>query len=77
MKFIDIGFGNIISADRVLCVAIADSAPIRRIVQDARDRSVLIDACAGKKCQSVLVLDSDHIILSSLDVATLRGKLEE
>ena len=77
MKFIDIGFGNIISADRVLCVAIADSAPIRRIVQDARDRSVLIDACAGKKRQSVLVLDSDHIILSSLDVATLRGKLEE
>ena len=77
MQFIDIGFGNIVSKQRVLCVAGADSSPIRRIIQDARDRSMLVDACAGKKCHSVLVMDSDHIILSSLEVDEIKTRKEE
>ncbi|MCQ2467566.1 MAG: DUF370 domain-containing protein [Clostridia bacterium] len=75
--FVDVGFGNIVAASRILCVAGSDSAPIRRIIQDARDRSVLVDACAGKKCHSVLVMDSDHIILSSLEVSEIKDKLEK
>ena len=76
IKYIDIGFGNIAAAGRMLCVTSADSAPIRRLVQEARDRSVLVDACAGKKCRSVIVTDSDHVILSSLEVSVLRDRLE-
>ncbi len=77
MQFVDIGFGNIVSKQRVLCVAGADSSPIRRIIQDARDRSMLVDACAGKKCHSVLVMDSDHVILSSLEVDEIKTRMEE
>lgn len=76
MKFVDIGSGNIAAKERVLCVAAADSAPIRRIIQEARDRAVLVDACAGKKCRSVLVMDSDHVITSALEVSELRQKME-
>lgn len=76
-KFIDVGSGNIVQASRVLCVAAADSAPIRRLITDARDRSVLIDCCAGKKCHSVLIMDSDHIITSALELDELKTKLED
>ena len=76
MKFVDIGSGNIAAKERVLCVAAADSAPIRRIIQEARDRAVHVDACAGKKCRSVLVMDSDHVITSALEVSELRQKME-
>ena len=75
MKFVDIGFGNIASADRILCIAAADSAPIRRMIQDARDRSMLVDACAGKKCRSVIVMDSDHVVTSAIEVNELREGL--
>ena len=75
-KFIDIGFGNLVASSRVLCVAGADSAPIRRMIQEARDRSMLIDGCAGKKCHSVIITDSDHIILSSLETSVLGDLLE-
>ena len=75
MKFVDIGFGNIASAERILCIAAADSAPIRRMIQDARDRSMLVDACAGKKCRSVIVMDSDHVVTSALEVNELREEL--
>ena len=74
-RFVDIGFGNIAAASRILCVAGYDSAPIRRVVQEARDRSVLVDACAGKKCRSVLIMDSDHVILSSLEVSAIEQNL--
>ena len=76
MKFVDIGFGNIASADRILCIAAADSAPIRRMIQDARDRSMLVDACAGKKCRSVIVMDSDHVVTSAIEVNELREELK-
>ena len=77
MKFADIGGGNIAAAGRVLCVASSDSAPIRRMMQEARDRNMLVDCCAGKKCRSVLIMDSDHILTSSLEVAVVRKGLEE
>ncbi len=75
-RFIDIGFGNLVASGRILCVAGADSSPIRRMVQEARDRSMLIDGCAGKKCRSVIITDSDHVILSSIDTAALKELLE-
>lgn len=77
MKFFDIGSGNIAAAERVLCVASAESAPIRRVIQDARDRGMLVDACGGKKCKAVLMMDSDHVVTSALDVQELRTRLEK
>jgi regulator of extracellular matrix RemA (YlzA/DUF370 family) len=77
MKFADIGGGNIAAASRVLAVASADSAPIRRMMQEARDRAMLVDCCAGKKCRSVLIMDSDHIVTSALEVAAVRKNMEE
>ncbi|MCQ2529554.1 MAG: DUF370 domain-containing protein [Saccharofermentans sp.] len=77
MKFVDIGSGNIASAERILCVAAADSAPIRRIIQEARDRGMLVDACAGKKCRSVLVMDSDHVVATGLEVYEIKERLEK
>ena len=72
MEFIDIGFGNLIAAGRVLCVVSADSSPSRRMIQDAKDRAMCIDCCAGKKCKAVLVTDSDHVVLSSKTVEEIR-----
>lgn len=66
MSFIRIGFGNLISTDRIITVVGPDSAPVRRLIQDARDRGALIDASSGRKCKSVLVMDSDHVVLSAL-----------
>ena len=76
MKMIDVGFGNICSAERIISVAAADSAPIRRMISEARDRGMLVDACAGKKCRSVLIFDSDHIVTSSLEVSDIRKEIE-
>jgi len=77
MKFVEIGGGNIAAAGRVLCVASSESAPIRRMMQEARDRAMLVDCCAGKKCRSVLIMDSDHIVTSALEVTVIRKGLEE
>ena len=77
MRFADIGGGNIAASSRVLAVASADSAPIRRMMQEARDRTMLVDCCAGKKCRSVLIMDSDHIVTSALEVTVVRKNLEE
>ena len=75
--FIDIGFGNIAQASRIICVAAAESSPVRRMMQDSKDRGMLVDCCAGKKCRSVLIMDSDHIVTSALEVAVVRKSLEE
>ena len=75
-EFIDIGFGNIAQASRIICVAAAESSPVRRMMQDSKDRGMLVDCCAGKKCKAVLITDSDHVILSSLDVEELKARLE-
>ena len=74
-EFIQIGSGNLISRKRLISVVSADSAPVRRLIQEARDRSVLIDASSGKKCKSVLVMDSDHVVLSALSVEDIQVSL--
>ena len=66
MKLMNIGFGNLVSQDRVVAVISPDSAPIRRMVQESRDRGVLIDATYGRKTASIFIMDSDHVILSAL-----------
>ena len=66
MKLINIGFGNLIAAGRLLSVVAPDSAPIKRVVQEAKERGMLIDASYGHKTKSVLLMDTDHVILSAL-----------
>ena len=71
MQLMNIGFGNMISADRLLTVVSPDAAPIKRLGQEARERSMLIDASCGRKTKSVLVMDTDHVILSGLPPETI------
>ena len=66
MQFINIGFGNLISPQRLIAVVNPDSAPVKRLVQESRDRGMLIDATYGRKTASVLIMDSDHVVLSAL-----------
>ena len=66
MKLINIGFGNMVSANRLVAIVSPESAPIKRIIQDARDRGTLIDATYGRKTASVLIMDSDHVILAAI-----------
>ena len=69
MKLINIGFGSLLAAGRMLAVLEPDSAPIKRIIQEARDRGMLIDASYGRKTKSVLLMDTDHVILSAITPA--------
>ena len=71
MKLINIGFGNLVSADRLVAVVGPDSAPIKRMVQEARDRGVLIDATYGRRTRAVLIMDNDHLVLSALQPLSL------
>lgn len=66
MKLVNIGFGNLISAERLVAVVSPDSAPVKRLVQESRERGMLIDATYGRKTASVFVMDSDHVVLSAL-----------
>ena len=66
MKLVNIGFGSMIAADRILAIMDPDSAPIKRVVQEARDRGMLIDASYGRKTKAVLLMDTDHVILSAI-----------
>ena len=66
MKLINIGFGNLVSAERVVAIVSPDSAPIKRMVQETRERGMLIDATYGRKTASIFILDSDHVVLSAL-----------
>ena len=66
MKLINIGFGSLVAAERMLSVLAPDSAPIKRVIQEARERQMLIDASFGRKTASVLLMDTDHVILSAL-----------
>ena len=71
MDLVNIGFGNMISAQRLIAVVSPDSAPVKRLVSEARERSMLIDATFGRKTASVLVMDSDHVVLSGLPMDKL------
>ena len=75
MQFINIGFGNLISAQRLIAVVSPDSAPVKRLVQESRDRGMLIDATYGRKTASVLIMDSDHVLLSALAAERLAPRL--
>ena len=66
MKLINVGFGNMVSAERIITVVSPDSAPIKRMVQEAKERGMLIDASYGRKTRAVIIMDSDHIILSAI-----------
>lgn len=74
MKLINIGFGSMIAAGRLLAIVAPDSAPIKRVVQEARDRGMLIDASYGRKTKSVLLMDTDHVILSALTPEALSAR---
>ena len=76
MKLIHIGFGNMISAGRLVAIVSPDSAPIKRMVQEARDRGTLIDATYGRRTRSVLIMDNDHLVLSALQPDTVASRLE-
>lgn len=75
IKLINIGFGNIVSANRIISIVSPESAPIKRIIQDARDRGTLIDATYGRRTRAVIVMDSDHVILSAVQPETVAHRL--
>ena len=76
MKFINIGFGNIVSAERIISIVSPDSAPIKRIVQEAKDGKNAIDATYGRRTRSVIIMDSGHIILSAVQPETIAGRVD-
>ena len=71
MKLINIGFGSMVAANRLLAVVAPDSAPIKRVIQEARDRAMLIDASYGRKTKAVILMDTDHVILSAISPETI------
>ncbi|MBR2489757.1 MAG: DUF370 domain-containing protein [Clostridia bacterium] len=77
MKLVNIGFGNMVSANRMIAIVSPESAPIRRIIQDAKDRGTLIDATHGRRTRAVIITDSDHIILTYLQSETLANRMAE
>lgn len=76
MKLINIGFGNIVSGSRVIAIVSPESAPIKRIVQEARDKGLLIDASCGRRTRAVLITDSDHVILSAIQTETIASRAQ-
>ena len=74
MKLINIGFGSMVAARRVLAIMDPDSAPIKRVMQEAKDRGMLIDASYGRKTRSVILMDTDHVILSALTTDALSAR---
>ena len=71
MKLINIGFGNVVAAARVIAIISPDSAPVKRIIQEARDKNILIDATYGRRTRAVLVMDSNHVVLSAIQPETV------
>ncbi len=74
MKLINIGFGNMVSANRLIAIVSPESAPIKRIIQDARDRATLIDATYGRRTRAVIIMDSEHVILSAVQPETIGNR---
>lgn len=77
MKFVNIGFGSLVSVQRVVCIVSPESAPIKRVIQEARERGSLIDASFGRKTKAVLVMDSGHTVLSALPPETLSARVND
>lgn len=77
MKLVNIGFGNMVSAGRIVTIVSPESAPIKRIIGDAKERGTLIDATHGRRTRAVIITDSEHIILTYLQAETLANRIEE
>ena len=75
MKFINVGFGNMVSAGRIVAIAGPDSAPIKRLVQDAKEDDRVIDVSCGRRTRAVIITDSDHVILSAIQAETITNRL--
>ena len=76
MKFINIGFGNIVAADRIVSIVSPDSAPIKRLIQDAKDSGRVIDVSCGRRTRSVIITDSEHVILSAIQAETIANRVD-
>ena len=76
MKLINIGFGNMVAAGRLLAVVSPDSAPIKRLIQDAKDDGRVIDVTCGRKTRAVIITDSEHVILAAIQTETIANRLE-
>lgn len=77
MRFINVGYGNMIAVERIITLTSPDSAPIKRLIQDAKDMGRVIDVSCGRKTRAVIITDSDHVILSALQAETIANRLEE
>ena len=77
MKLINVGYGNVVVADRVVAVIGPNAAPIRRLRDEAKERGKLVDATQGRKTRSIIVTDSDHVVLSAVQAETIRQRLDE
>jgi regulator of extracellular matrix RemA (YlzA/DUF370 family) len=77
INLINIGFGNIAAANRIIAIVSPESAPIKRVIQDARDRGMLIDATYGRRTRAVVITDSDHVILSAVQPETVSQRLDD
>lgn len=77
MKLINIGFGNMVSANRLVAIVSPESAPIKRIIQDAKERGSLIDATYGRRTRAVIIMDSEHVILSAVQPETVANRLND
>lgn len=77
MRFINIGFGNMVAAERVVAIVSPDSAPVKRIIQDGKDAGRIIDVTCGRRTRAVLITDSDHIILSAVQTETISNRLND
>jgi regulator of extracellular matrix RemA (YlzA/DUF370 family) len=76
MKFINIGFGNMVSADRIVTIVSPDSAPVKRLVQDAKYSGRVIDVSCGRKTRAVIITDSEHVILSAIQAETIANRVD-
>ena len=76
MKFINIGFGNMVAADRIVTLVSPDSNPIKRLIQDAKDQGRVIDVSCGRRTRAVIITDSDHVILSAIQAETVANRLD-
>ena len=75
LRLINIGFGNMVSADRIIAIVSPDSAPVKRMIQEARDRKRVIDATQGRRTRAVIQTDSDHVVLSAIQPETIAGRV--
>ena len=76
MKLLNVGFGNMVSVERIVAVIAPDSAPVKRMIQEARDGSHLVDATAGRRTRAVLMMDTGHVVLSAVQPETIAGRLQ-